>query len=531
MSEALWTALEKVFCDPYVPMIIVITAAYGVFMGAVPGLTATMAVALLVPVTFYLDPIPALAAVVTLEACAIFAGDIPNTLLRIPGTPSSAAYSDDAYALTRAGQSERALGTCLTFSVAGGLFGTAVLMLFAPSLALLTKEFAAPEYFWLFLLGLSCAVVVSRGSTLQAALALIIGLLLSTVGFSNSHTLARFTFGQSQLYQGVNFIPAMIGLFGVSEILRNVLVIDKEAGKTSTMEQPAAGKRDGLLGRFLVTPTRMVFGPALPLLWRRKWHALRSGVIGSVVGMLPGAGADIGAWVSLAASKRTSKTPEQYGRGSLEGIGDATAANNSALAGAWVPALVFGIPGDSITAIVIGVLLMKNVTPGSALFNPENPQFHLVYSIYLMFMLANIVLIPIGLLAIKIGGYVVRAPRRVLLPVILLFCVVGSFAINGNTFDVGIMLALGVLGFVLERRRIPLGPVVLGIILGGPLEERFIQTLSKPGASGASFFGFMPDGSFRPVSMLLGTICILVWAAPPLLAVLRRGRAPGDGST
>lgn len=522
MKEALLEALQKVFCDPYVPLIILITAAYGVFMGAVPGLTATMAVALLVPVTFYLDPIPALAAVVTLEACAIFAGDIPNTLLRIPGTPSSAAYADDAYALTRAGQSERALGTCLTFSVAGGLFGTVVLMLFAPSLALLTREFAAPEYFWLYLLGLSCAVVVSRGTTLQAALALIIGLLLATVGFSNSHTLARFTFGQPQLYQGINFIPAMIGLFGVSEILRNVLVIDQQTGRPGTADLPAAERRGGILRRFLAAPIASVFGPALPLLWRRKWHALRSGVIGSVVGMLPGAGADIGAWVSLAASKRTSKTPEQYGHGSLEGIGDATAANNSALAGAWIPALVFGIPGDSITAIVIGVLLMKNVTPGSALFSPENPQFHLVYSIYLMFLLANLFLIPIGLLAIKIGGYVVRVPRRVLLPVILLFCVIGSFAINANTFDVGIMLAMGVLGFVLERRRIPLGPVVLGIILGGPLEERFIQTLSKPGASPASFFGFMPDGKFRVVAMLLGVMCVLVWLAPPLLAILRR---------
>lgn len=530
MNEAFLTGLEKVFCDPKVPMIIAITAAYGVFMGAVPGLTATMAVALLVPVTFYLDPIPALAAVVTLEACAIFAGDIPNALLRIPGTPSSAAYADDAYALTRAGQSQRALGTCLTFSVAGGLFGTVVLMLFAPSLALLTKEFAAPEYFWLFLLGLSCAVVVSRGSTLQAALALIIGLLLSTVGFSNSHTLARFTFDQPQLYQGINFIPAMIGLFGVSEILRNVLVIDEEAAKPNMTDPVAVGKHGGSLRRFLVAPIASVFGPALPLLWRRKWHALRSGVIGSVIGMLPGAGADIGAWVSLAASKRTSKTPDQYGRGSLEGIGDATAANNAALAGAWVPALVFGIPGDSITAIVIGVLLMKNVTPGAELFKPENPQFHLVYSIYLMFLLANIVLIPIGFLAIKIGGYVVRVPRRVLLPVILLSCVIGSFAINANTFDVGVMLAMGVLGFVLERRRIPLGPVVLGVILGGPLEERFIQTLSKPGASPASFFGFMPDGSFRVVALLLGVICVLVWLTPTLLPMLRRGKPPSDAS-
>ena len=512
MKEHLLQAFQHVFCDPQALLIILVTAAYGVFMGAVPGLTATMAVALLIPVTFFLDPIPALAAVVTLEACAIFAGDIPNTLLRIPGTPSSAAYADDAYALTRAGRSTRALGTCLTFSVAGGLFGTVVLMLFAPQLATFAREFSAPEYFWLYLFGLSCAVVVSRGSTLQASLALVIGLMLSTVGFSNSHTLARFTFGQPQLYQGINFIPAMIGLFGVSEILRNVLVIDAHVEPPPPEDVTAASRGSGFLKRFVTGPIASVFGAALPLLWRRKLHALRSGIIGSVVGMLPGAGADIGAWVSLAASKRASKTPEQYGRGSLEGIADATAANNSALAGAWVPALVFGIPGDSITAIVIGVLLMKNITPGPEIFKDQGD---LVYSIYLMFFLANLVLIPVGLLAIKIGGYVVRVPRKVLLPVILLFCVIGSYAINANAFDVGIMLGMGILGFVLERRQIPLGPVVLGIILGGPLEERFIQTLAKSEGSLLAFFS-------RPMAAGLGIVCILIWLLPAVLSAVRR---------
>ncbi|MHC4401583.1 MAG: tripartite tricarboxylate transporter permease [Planctomycetota bacterium] len=521
MNEALTQALGAVFCRPEVPLIIAATAAYGVFMGAVPGLTATMAVALLVPVTFFLDPIPALAAVVTLEACAIFAGDIPNTLLRIPGTPSSAAYADDAYALTRAGQSQLALGTCLTFSVAGGLFGTFVLMLFAPQLAWIAKEFSSAEYFWLYLLGLSCAVVVSRGSTLQAATALVIGLLLSTVGFSHSHTVARFTFGQPQLYQGINFIPAMIGLFGISEILRNLLAIDEKATPTVAADAPRRAPGGGLLRRLFIAPFASLFGPALPLLWRRKWHALRSASIGSAVGILPGAGADIGAWVSLAASKRTSKTPEQYGKGSLEGVADATAANNSALAGAWVPALVFGIPGDSITAIVIGVLLMKDITPGPEIFEKQG---HLVYSIYLMFLLANLALIPVGVLAIKAGGYVVRVPRRVLLPVILLFCVIGAYAINANAFDVGVMLAMGILGFALERRRIPLGPVVLGIILGGPLEERFLQTLSKYGGSPGAFFGFIPEGDFRLVSLLLGILCLGIWLVPAV-ASSRRGRA------
>ena len=513
MSEAVAQAFSSVLAEPQVLLIIAVAAAYGVFMGAVPGLTATMAVALVVPVTFFMDPIPALAAVVTLEACAIFAGDIPNTLLRIPGTPSSAAYADDAYKLTQAGRSAEALGVCLVFSVAGGLFGTVVLMLFAPQLANVATWFTVAEYFWLYLLGLSCAVIVSRGSMLKAALALIVGLLFSTVGLSAVHTQARFTFGQAELFQGINFIPAMIGLFGVSEVFRNVL--DSDASPTSPQgEGTSADSARRSWRQWIRESIVSVFRTPLPLLWHRKWHALRSGMIGSLVGMLPGAGADIGAWVSLAASKRLSKTPEQYGQGSLEGIGDATGANSSSLAGAWVPALVFGIPGDSVTAIVIGVLLMKNIKPGPEIFEK---QAVLVYSIFLIFFLANLVLIPIGFLAIKAGGYVVKIPRRVLLPVILLFCVIGSYAINGSYFDIGVMLLMGILGFLMERREIPLGPVVLGIILGGPLEERFIQTLSSSQSAWSAFFS-------RPMAAVLGAAAILVWLTPIVIRLARLRR-------
>jgi TctA family transporter len=395
--------------------------------------------------------------------------------------------------------------------VAGGLFGAIVLMLFAPALAAVATWFTVAEYFWLYLLGLSCAVIVSRGSTLKATLALLIGLLLSTVGLSAVHTQARFTFGQAELFQGINFIPAMIGLFGLSEIFRNVLRLKADAGEAAATASTGGRPRGGPWARLVVRPIASVFGAAVPLLWRRKWHALRSGTIGSLVGMLPGAGADIGAWVSLAASKRLSKNPKQYGSGSIEGIGDATAANNSALAGAWIPAMVFGIPGDSVTAIVIGVLLMKNVKPGPEIFEKQGP---LVYSVYLMFLLANLVLIPVGFLAIKTGGYVIRVPRRILLPVILLFCVIGSYAINGSYFDVGVMLAMGILGFLLERREVPLGPVVLGIILGGPLEERFVQTLTGSGGELTAFFARAP-------AAVLGTICLAVWLTPAIVAIRR----------
>ncbi|MBN2309565.1 MAG: tripartite tricarboxylate transporter permease [Candidatus Hydrogenedentes bacterium] len=514
MAESIQQACIQVFCSPTVWMVIVLSAVYGVFVGAIPGLTATMAVALFVPLAYWLEPIPALAAVVTMEACAIFAGDIPNTLLRIPGTPASAAYADDAYAFTRRGEPNRPLGVCLVFSVVGGLFGAAVLMIVGRQLASVATWFSVAEYFWLYLLGLSCAVVVSRGSTLHATLGLLLGLLFSTVGLSAVHAQARFTFGRPELFQGINFIPAMIGLFGVSEVLRNMLSLDQApAGASAASPKGPAGGRLGL-GRFIADSLVGVAGPALALLMRRKRHFLRSGAIGSLVGMLPGAGADIGAWVSLAASKRFSAKAETHEGGALEGIGDASASNSAALAATWIPALVFGIPGDSITAIVIGVLLMKNVRPGPEIFEKQPV---LVYSIYLVFVLANLVLIPIGLAAIKLGGYVVRAPRRVLLPAILLFCVVGAYAINASYFDVWVMLGMGVLGFLLERWQIPLGPVVLGIILGGPLEERFIQTLTGSKGSLTAFVD-------RPISAVLAVVCIGLWVSALLWGRLRRAK-------
>jgi len=513
MSEALRQEVAMVFCDIHVWLVVLAAAVYGIFVGAVPGLTATMAVALFVPLAYWLDPAPALAAVVTMEACAIFAGDIPNALLRIPGTPASAAYADDAYAFMRRGQPERPLGVCLVFSAVGGLFGALILIVVGSPLARLATMFSVAEYFWLYVLGLSCVVVVSRGSTLRSTLGLVLGLLFSTVGLSAVHTQARFTFGQPELYQGINFIPAMIGLFGVSEVLRSMLTLDARGTQpASASETHNAGTT--FLRRFLWQPIAGLLVPALKLLVRRGGHFLRSGIIGALVGMLPGAGSDIGAWVSLGASKRFSKQPETYGQGSLEGIGDATAANSAALAATWIPALVFGIPGDSITAIVIGGMLMKNVKPGPEIFEKQTA---LVYSVYLVFILANLLLIPIGMLAIKAGGYVVRVPRKVVLPIILLFCVVGSFAINGSSFDVWIMLGMGILGFVFERRQIPLGPVVLGIILGGPLEERFIQTLT---GSGGSLMAFVE----RPLAGFLGALCALLWISTLAVGLRRRGR-------
>lgn len=535
MIEALWQAFEQVVLDPSIWVIIVASATYGVFVGAIPGLTATMAMALLVPLTFWLDPLPALAAIVTMEACAIFAGDIPTILIRMPGTPASAAYADDAYGLTRQGKSAIALETSLVSSVLGGLFGSVVLIVIGRRLAGIAAWFSVAEYFWLYLLGLSAAVVVSHGSLLKGLLALAIGLLLSTVGLSAVHTEARFTFGMPELYQGINFIPAMIGLFGVSEVLRNLLNLDSGSGvpgdpNESARHQPSAWSFGRLLAR-LSSPMVLAVKTGVLLLSRRPLSILRSGGVGTLVGILPGAGADIASWVAVALGRRShsrrapdltallgppaggsvpESTAESRDNRALNGLSDASTANNAALAGAWIPALVFGIPGDSVTAIVLGVLLMKNIQPGPEIFTA---QPDLVYGLYAIFLLANLVLLPVGLLAIAVGNRVVRVPRRVLLPIILLYCVIGSYAINGSTFDVGIMLGMGLVGFLLERRGVPLGPVVLGIILGGPLEERFIQTAT---GAGGSLVGFVD----RPIAALLAATWLVLW----LVIVFRETR-------
>src|SRR5436189_773547 len=403
MTEAvLWQALLLVL-DPYVLWVILGSAMFGLFVGAIPGLTATMATALLVPVTFFMPPVPALASIVTATAMAIFAGDIPSCFLRMPGTPASAAYTDEAYAMTKKGEGEIALGAGLVFSVIGGLFGTAVLIVAAPALAEVALKFSSFEYFWLVILGLSSAVFLAIGNPLKGVVSLLLGLLVASVGLDNPAAFPRFTFGNAELAGGLTLIPIMIGMFAVSEILRGVARIDKPW----EMAQAKVGN---------------VFRGMWGLTKKYPWQTLRGSILGTAIGALPGAGADIAAWMSYAVSKRFSKEREKFGTGHVEGIIEAGASNNSALAGAWIPALVFGIPGDSITAIVIGVLYIKGLNPGPTIFM-NNPVA--IYAIFMVFILANLLMLPLGWAAIKGAMQMLHAPRAVLMPASMLCCDVG----------------------------------------------------------------------------------------------------------
>src|SRR5712692_2188126 len=493
MSGAVLGQAFAQLLDPYVLWVILASAVFGLFVGAVPGLTATMATALLVPVTFFMPPVPAIASIVTATAMAIFAGDIPSCFLRMPGTPASAAYTDEAYAMTKKGQGEVALGAGLVFSVIGGLFGTAVLIAAAPALAEIALKFSSFEYFWLVVLGLASAVFLALANPLKGVVSLLLGLLVSSVGLDNPAGFPRFTFGNAELAGGLTLIPIMIGMFAVSEIIRNVATIDQPW----TMAQARIG--NVFKGMWQLT--------------RRYWLSLiRGSALGTAIGALPGAGADIAAWMSYAMSKRFSREPEKFGTGHVEGIVEAGAANNSALAGAWIPALVFGIPGDSITAIVIGVLYIKGLNPGPTLFtnNPQN-----IYAVYLLFIIANLMMIPLGWWCIKVSKQILKVPRGILMPVIMLFCVVGSFAINNTPFDVTVMLVAGVAAFFLEANGFPVAPAILGVVLGGMLEENFITSMIKSDGRLSAFFE-------RPIAATLGAMTLAVWFLPLLLRHLRR---------
>lgn len=481
--------------DPTTLLVVLLAGLFGLFIGALPGMTATLAAALLIPFTFFLDPVPAIASIITMSAMAIFAGDVPGALLRIPGTPSSAAYTEDAYRMTQAGKGPVALGVSLIASVLGGLFGSVVLIFIAPVLGEFALRFTSYEYFWVAVLGLTAAVIISRGSQIKGGIALMLGLLISTIGLDVSIGYPRFTFGESELYRGVDFIPAMIGLFGVSEVLRNA---------TSPIH----------LGPVPKVSSRGSIRESLSTVWRYKHRVGSGSLIGGAVGSLPGAGADIAAWVSYAVTKNTSRNAHLFarGQGHPEPIAGAAAANNAGLGSAFIPTLAFGIPGDTITAILIGVLLVKGVTPGPQLFTMNTDM---LYAIYIVFIVANLLLLPLGFLLIRVSSVVLRVPRATLLATIVAISIVGSFAINNGYLEIMIMLAMGVLGFLLERAKIPLAPVVLGIVLGPIVERNFIQSVIKTNWDLGQFFT-------RPISAGLIVLTAILLFAPPVISALKR---------
>ncbi len=438
-------------------MMMLIGVIIGIMVGVLPGLSPSIGVALMLPVTFGLDPISALVLLVSVYLASNYGGSITAIAINTPGTPGAVATTFDGYELTKQGKPLHALITSLTASTIGGLVGTIILILFSVPLASLALSFESYEYFALGVFGLTIISSLAGKSPIKGFISSGIGLLLITVGFDTQLPFSRFNMDIPNLADGIEFIPALIGLFALGEIFFSI-----EKGD-SVQEKKA---------------TKVNLTEALPLkeLLKLKWLMLKSSVIGTLVGCIPGAGGTIATFIAYDSAKNSSKNPEKFGKGSLEGVAAPEAANNGSVGGALVPLLTLGIPGSASTAVLIGALMIHKLNPGPELFDKEPG---LVYGIFVSLFFANIFMFFVGLLGNKVWIKIIAAPKSVLYPVILALSFIGSYFIQNSVFDVGVCIAFGILGWILKRGNFPTAPVVLGLILGKMIEENLRLSLIK----------------------------------------------------
>ena len=494
MMQAFVTVFSPSVLIPWI-----LAMALGIFIGAMPGLTATMGVALIVPLTFHMQPIAGLAMILGLSFTAIFAGDIPATFLRVPGTPASGAAVLDGFEMNKKGKGSLAIMLDLFCSTLGGLIGVVLLITISPTLASFALQFTHFEYFWLGLLGLSMSAVITKGSNTKGLISVVFGLFLSTIGIDISTGYPRFTFGSINLISGINFIPVMIGLFGLSEVIRDI-------GEQS---------QDQLSSAAIIETGHTSPKDVLKVMGRNKRVIAQSSLIGTLIGALPGAGADIAAWVSYGFAKKTSKHPEIFGTGSEEGVIAPTTANNAALGGTWIPALVFGIPGDTITAIVLGAMLMYGLKPGPLVFTNNKDLINQIFAVALA---SQVFVLILGFLGIKAFAFLFKFPRNVVLAGITVFSLIGAFAIRANIFDVLLVVIFGILGYFMEKVEMPLSPLILGLVLGPMIEDNLRIGLIK---TNNSFIPFLT----RPISAVFALILVITFLYEPVrkLFMLKHG--------
>jgi putative tricarboxylic transport membrane protein len=501
--EAFGSGLAAVL-HPMVLLYLVGGLLMGALFGALPGLTATMGVALLTPITFWLNAQEGMAMLLGIYCGAIPAGGIPALLLNIPGTPASIAASWDGYPLSQKGQAGLALGINSIFALVGQSVSVLFLAIAAFPIANFSLQFGPPEYFALALFGISLMAGVSGNQLAKGMLSGLLGLVISTIGLDPMMAVARFTFGQAEFFDGVAFVPVMIGLFGVGEVFHQMLNHripaaafwrERAATKQATGSMPAAAGPDAIrIGRILPTAEQ----------WKRMVApGLIGSGVGTVVGAIPAAGGDIAAVICWEQTRRLSRKPEEFGKGSVEGLAASTTACNSAIGGAMTTMLTLGIPGDAPSAILIGALLIHGVQPGPLLFR-DNAS--LVYSIIILMLMAAVLISVLGVLAARPLAAALRVPRHWLWTAILLLSVVGSYALANSLTDVWVMLVAGAFGVLFRWLQIPLGPLVLGLILGPMMESNLRRALILSRGDWESIF-------LRPIVafLLIATVLSLVW--------------------
>jgi putative tricarboxylic transport membrane protein len=447
--------LVNVF-TPYNLGAIVIGTMLGLFIGAMPGLSATMAIALLLPLTFSFPPETGLSLMASLYLAAMYGGSIAAILLRTPGTPAAAATILDGYPMAVSGAPGRALGLSLSASLVGGTISGIGLLTIAPLLGRLVLEFGPVELFALAVFGITIIASLSRGSTLLGLFSGALGLLIAMVGMDGTTGTARFTFGFIELFDGVSFTVALIGLFSIPQALR-------------LMQEPTAKRGEG---EALRITDRLL--PRLPEFLRLFPNIVRSSCIGVVTGIVPGAGGDTASWFAYNEAKRFAKDKDSFGKGAPAGVVAPEAANNAVVGGALIPTIALGIPGSSSTAVLMGGLLAHGIHPGPTLMTDYGD---ITYTLIWAVVFANFALFVIGVSFSKLCVHVTRIPDKVVAPIIVVLCVIGSYAINNSLFDVWLMLIFGFVGYVFDRLAIPTAPLVIGLILGRLLDVSFHQSM------------------------------------------------------
>jgi putative tricarboxylic transport membrane protein len=452
MSDAL-QAMGSVVLDPYLIMLIFVTTVLGVIIGVLPGLGATTGAALLLPFTLTMPPVHAITVLATIYVSATFAGSITAILINTPGTSAEAATTFDGYPLAQRGEAGRALGVAVVSSTVGGIFSVIILCIAAPLLARVAYEFRPPEYFALTLFGLSMLASISSGGAIKNLIGGVFGVWLATIGAERQSGIERFMFGNYELYEGLSFVPVMIGLFAMSELL-------VQSGKLLNKAKTVAMKAVQL-------PTRADY--------KKIWRTiLRSCGIGTFIGILPAEGATVASMIGYSEARRWSKNKEEFGKGSIEGIAGAESANNAATGGAMVPTMVLGIPGSGTTAIILVGLMVHGLRPGPYLFTE---QVGTVYQIFGAMLLANVMFMAMGLYAAKFFARISLIPLSILWPIVFALSVIGAYSLSSSLLDVWIVLIFGVIGYFARRYGFAVAPIAVGLILGEMVETNLQNSL------------------------------------------------------
>jgi len=481
--------------DPHLLVLIFAATLGGVLVGALPGLNATTGVALLLPFTITMDPVPAIAILTTIYCAATFAGAITAILINTPGTSASATTCLDGYPLAQRGEAGKALGMAAVSSTIGGIISVVCLMAAAPLMARAAYNFAPPEYFALTVFGLSMLATIGDGSPVKNILAGAFGVFLATVGIDLLTSIERFTFGMNELSEGIPFVPVMIGVFGISELLVQADRLDVE--------------RKQVIMKAIKLPSRADY--------RRVWRTiLRSSGIGTFIGILPAEGATVASMIGYNEARRWSKTPEEFGKGSLEGIAGSEAANNSATGGAMVPTLALGIPGSPTAAVILAGLMVHGLRPGPTMFT-EQADF--AFAIFWSMMFVNVLFFFIGLWGAKLFARVTLIPIQILWPIVFIFSIVGAYALEQSMMDVWIAVSAGIIGFFMRRHGFSVVPMSIGLILGGMLETRLGQSMVMLDEEWWLMFT-------RPLSLFFFVLTALALFGPMLWGRLFKQRSP-----